>query len=52
MAARNGHLEVLKWAVVNECPRDEETCADADLRGALETLNLAREFGFPWNEQT
>ena len=47
-----GHLEVLKWARENDCPWDEETCADAAEGGHLEVLQWARENGCPWGALT
>ena len=51
-AARDGHLEVLKWARRNGCPWDEKTCAEAARGGHLEVLRWARENGCPWDEMT
>ena len=51
--ARNGHLEVLKWARKNGCPWDEWTCTYAALNGHLEVLKWARKNnGCPWNKWT
>ncbi len=44
--ARNGHLEVLKWA----SPWDLNTCAQAAKNGHLEVLNWARENSCSWDE--
>ena len=38
LAARGGHLEVLKWAVANKCSYDELTHASAASGGNLEVL--------------
>jgi hypothetical protein len=51
-AARNGYLEVLKWARANGCPWNEDTCAQAAWGGHLEVLQWARANGCPWNEDT
>ena len=51
-AARNGHLECLKYAHENECPWDEETCSSAALKDHLECLKYAHENGCPWDEET
>jgi hypothetical protein len=37
-AAREGHLEILKWARKNKCPWDERTCANAAFGGHFEVL--------------
>ena len=47
-AAKNGHLEVLKWARENGCPWDWRTCTYAALNGHLEVLKWARENGCLW----
>ena len=52
VAARGGHLEVLKWARANGCPWDEWTCACAAEGGHLEVLKWARENDCPWVEDT
>src|SRR5271166_6043683 len=36
LAARGGHLEVLKWARENQCPWNRSTCTNAALGGHLE----------------
>jgi hypothetical protein len=51
-AAKNGHLEVLKWARLNGCPWDEWTCASAAENGHLEVLKWSRLNGCPWDEET
>ena len=38
MAARYGHLEVLQWALANDCPWDEKTCMEAVGGEHLEVL--------------
>jgi hypothetical protein len=40
-AARNGHLEVLKWARENGCSWNENTCTYAAKNGHLEVLKWA-----------
>ena len=47
IAAKNGHLEVLKYARENGCPWDEWTCSFAARNGHLEVLKWARENGCP-----
>jgi hypothetical protein len=49
-AARNGHLDVLKWARANGCPWDEWTCAYATRY--FHILKWARENGCPWDADT
>ena len=51
-AAKNGHLEVLKWAHDNGCSWDETTCHAAAENGHLEVLIWARENGCDWNKDT
>ena len=49
-AAREGHLEILKWAREHGCEWDSFTCANAALGGHLETLKWARENGCEWED--
>jgi hypothetical protein len=35
IAAKNGHLDVVKWCRENECEWDENTCANAAENGHL-----------------
>ena len=42
-AAKNGHLECLKYAHENGCPWDGETCSNAAKNGHLECLKYAHE---------
>jgi len=35
-AARNGHLDVLKWARDNGCPCNKSTCSETARNGHLE----------------
>ena len=51
-AAKNGHLEVLKWLRENGCPWDDWTCLYAAEYGHLEVLKWVRENGCPWDEDT
>ena len=50
LAARGGHLEVLKWLRAQDCPWDEWTFASAAWDGHLEVLKWMREHGCPWEE--
>ena len=52
MAAKDGHLEVLKWARENGCEWNSNTCANAAENGHLEVLKWARENGCEWNSNT
>ena len=52
LAARGGHLEVLKWAHENDCPWGVWTCAFAAENGHLEILKWAHENDCPWDEWT
>jgi hypothetical protein len=49
MAAKRGHLEVLKWARANGCPWTSDTCSYAAKGGHLQVLKWARANGCPWN---
>lgn len=51
-AAMGGHLEVLQWLRVNNCPWDRDTCAYAAMRGRFEFLKWARLNGCPWDGVT
>ena len=46
-AARDGHLEVLRWARRNGCPWNEWTISAAAREGHLETLEWLRRNGCP-----
>ena len=52
MAARGGHLEVLKYLKENHCPWDESTCEKAAKGGHLDVLEYLHENGCPWDEST
>ena len=47
-AARNGHLECIKYLRENGCPWDEETCSSAAFYGHLDCLQYAYENGCPY----
>ena len=49
IAARCGHIDVLKWARKNNCEWDYDTCAMAAQNGHLEVLIWARKNGCKWN---
>ena len=51
-AARDGHLEVLKWARQNGCPWGKGTCQAAAKGGHLEVLQWLRRNGCEWDENT
>ena len=51
-SAKNGHLEVLKWARENGCDWNSLTCAYAAENGHLEVLKWARENGCDWDSST
>ena len=44
---KNGHLELLKWAIENGCQWNAMTCARAAENGHLEVLQWARANGCP-----
>ena len=49
-AARQGNLEMVKYCVANECPIDENACANAAANGQLECLKYLREeVKAPWD---
>jgi len=45
--AKNGYLELLKWAYAKGCPWDRWICAKAAANGYLEILQWARAQGCP-----
>ena len=48
-AACHGNLEMVNYCVANECPVDENACANAALKGHLEVLKyLHEEAKAPW----
>ena len=47
--AKNGHLELLKWARDNNCPYDVWVCAGAAMNGHLEVLKYLHENGYEWD---
>ena len=49
-AAKNGHLDCLKYAHENGCPWDEDTCTNAAENGHLDCLIYAHENGCPWDK--
>ena len=49
-AAKNGHLECLKYLHKNGCPWDEDTTWYAALNGNLKCLKYLHENGCPWDE--
>ena len=51
-AAKNGHLECLKYAHERGCDWDRWTCFYAAKNGHLECLKYAHEHGCPWDELT
>ena len=52
VAAKGGHLEVLKWAREYHCPWGWATPAYAATSGHLAVLQRARERGCPWDVHT
>jgi hypothetical protein len=52
IAARYGHLHVLKWARESGCGWNQWTCVGAARGGYLHVLQWARENGCEWNEWT
>ncbi|KJE97758.1 hypothetical protein CAOG_07861 [Capsaspora owczarzaki ATCC 30864] len=51
-AAANGHLAVLQFLQLHDCPWDEAACAAAARFGHLAVLCFLREHGCPWNAKT
>ena len=49
-AAKNEHLDCLRWAREHGCPWDRWTCACAAENGDLDCLRWVREHGCPWDE--
>ena len=52
LAAKEGYLDLIKWARANGCPWDAWTCTYAAEHGHLEVLQWARTNGCPWDEWT
>jgi len=50
LAAKNNHLNCLKYAHENGCPWDENTCKVAAKYGHLDCLKYLHENGCPWNK--
>ena len=50
--AKNGYLEVLKWARQNGYPWNSDTCIYAAYNGHFEILKWARLNGCPWDLKT
>src|SRR5271156_2108265 len=48
LAARDGYLNLIKWARANGCPWNESTCGYAAWAGHLEVLQWAHANGCPW----
>ncbi len=51
-AAREGYLDILKWARENGCPWSGNTCSIAARHGHLHVLQWARENGCLWGRLT
>jgi hypothetical protein len=51
-AAQGGHLDMLQWLRLHDCPWHASTCAYAALAGHLEALKWAWEHHCPWDERT
>jgi hypothetical protein len=51
-AAKNGSLDLIKWAHKNGGQWNKDTCKCAAAKGHLEVLRWAHENGCPWNEWT
>jgi hypothetical protein len=52
LAIKGGHLDVLKWARLNDCIWDEDLCDYAAQYGRLDILKWARANQAPWDEFT
>jgi hypothetical protein len=52
MAAKYGHLDLLKLMREKWYPWDSSTCSQAARRGHLHILQWVREKGCPWDDQT
>ena len=51
-AAKNGHIDCLKYAWALGCFWNSHTCAQAAWCGNLECLRFAHEHGCPWDDLT
>jgi hypothetical protein len=51
-AGFHGSYSLLKWAVANQYPINENACALAALQGHLDFLKILRSAGFPWDSAT
>ena len=52
MAAKGGHLDVLKWLLRWQCSVNEYTCSQAAYGGHIHVLEWLREQQCPWDEET
>lgn len=50
LAARKGHLEVLKWLYENNYPQSQHVCITAAKNGHLDVMKWAHRNGCPWNK--
>lgn len=50
-AAREGYLDILKWARKNGCDWNSLVCTHAAKHGRFEMLKWARENGCEWDER-
>ncbi len=51
MLAKQGRLEILKWARENGCEWDQRTCSEAARYGHFELLKWALENGCVWDDK-
>lgn len=50
-AAANGHLHVLQWLHLNNCPFDSNVCVSAAMHGHTHILQWLHSVGCEWDEE-
>ncbi|KAL6062163.1 Ankyrin repeat domain containing protein [Balamuthia mandrillaris] len=51
LAAKAGHVDILRWLQKKGCPWDATTCKAAAVEGNLDALKWLRFHGCPWDER-
>lgn len=50
-AVSSGHLNILEYLLLNNCPTEESSCITAAYSNNLKALELLRQYGSAWNEK-